>query len=53
VSNIISNLSRRTHRRMAQTVFLSYGSLPLVGALCDDVRVELEALPGVNKRSCQ
>ena len=44
ISHKISNRSRRTHRCMKQSVFLSYDALPQLEGLISELRAELVRL---------
>jgi small-conductance mechanosensitive channel len=48
ISNTISNLSRRSHRTLTQSVYLTYGSLSVAGAVVERLQKDLSKLPGVN-----
>ena len=51
ISNKISNRSRRTHRCMKQSIFLTYDALPDLQGLIDELRAELKKLPSVDASS--
>ncbi len=51
ISNKISNRSRRTHRCMKQSVFLTYDALPEADVLIDQLRAELRALPTIDAKT--
>ena len=49
VSNTISNMSRRSHRTLKQSIFLTYSSLPIVSEVIDSLKSELSEIPGLNQ----
>lgn len=50
ISNKISNRSRRTHRCVKQSIFLTYDALPIADDLIEEMRVALLKLPTVDAR---
>jgi len=48
ISNKISNRSRRTHRCMKQSIFLTHGCLPDMEALIAELKEELVAMPTID-----
>lgn len=51
ISHKISNRSRRTHRCMKQSVYLTHEALPVADALIAEVRAALLAMPAVDAKT--
>ena len=51
VSNTISNLSRRSHLALRDTIYLNYGAVPQLERIVDELRDALGELPGVDRSS--